>query len=290
MDFIEISVRDVDGEAAETVSELFNRHGHGGAVMESYPPYFDRLTVRTVIPADEVNQLDQIKAMLSLIGRALPNGLPEPGVTLVGQDDWAESWKANFHPVRVGQRFVIKPTWSEYETQPTDILIDIDPGMAFGTGLHPTTQLCLEILEQIDVTEQSFFDVGTGSGILAIAAAKLGASLVRAVDVDPVAVRVAEENFKQNGLTEQIEVEVGSVNRNGGQHWQIVSANILAHILSEIMPSLAAVLTPGGRLILSGMIVEQEVEIQTAVATHKLEVISRHVREDWVALVVTNPT
>ncbi|MBI1877944.1 MAG: 50S ribosomal protein L11 methyltransferase, partial [Chloroflexi bacterium] len=149
MDFVEIALIDLNGEAAETVGKLFNRFGYGGAVMESYPPNFDKITVRTVIPSEDDHRLREIEVMLALIGQALPGGLPEPRLQFVGKSDWAESWKAHFHPVRVGQRFVIKPSWRDYTPAAADLLIEIDPGLAFGSGLHPTTQLCLKILEDM---------------------------------------------------------------------------------------------------------------------------------------------
>ncbi len=292
MDFIEIAIIDIDGEAAETVGELFNRYGYGGAVIEAVPPDFDRVTVRTVIPTEDAERLRQIEMMLALIGQALPSGLPEPRLQVVGESDWATSWKEHFHTVRIGRRFVIKPSWREHTPQADDIVIEIDPGLAFGSGLHPTTQLCLKILETMPLTGQSFFDVGTGSGILSLAALRLGAAPVRAVDVDDVALRFARENFERNGYTPDtagrlphLETAVGSAQAAGGRQWQLVVANILAHILIEIMPDLVAAVADGGRLILSGIIKEQEAEMQAAIARHHLQIIERFEEGDWVALV-----
>jgi ribosomal protein L11 methyltransferase len=215
MDFIEIALTDLNGEAAETVGELFNRYGYGGAVMESYPPDFDKITVRTVIPGEDDHRLREIEVMLTLIGQALPGGLPQFQLQFVGQSDWAESWKAHFHPVRVGRRFVIKPSWRDYTPTTDELMLEIDPGLAFGSGLHPTTQLCLEILEEMPLEGKTLFDVGTGSGILALAALKLGVSMVRAVDVDEIAVRVAQENFERNGYPSFREDLSGLTNLTG---------------------------------------------------------------------------
>jgi ribosomal protein L11 methyltransferase len=298
MDFIEISVSNIDGEAAEAVSDLFNRYGHGGAVIEAYPPHFDKVTVRTVISSEDENRRREIEALLALIGQALPSGLPEPQFQTVGKSDWASSWKEHFHVVRIGQRFVIKPSWREYVPSNDDIVIEIDPGLAFGSGLHPTTQLCLKIFESMSLEGQSLFDVGTGSGVLSIAALKLGAKPIRAVDIDEVAVRVAEENFARNGFSPlsnpppqmgegaPIETAVGSAVDTGGRQWHIVVANILAHILIQLMPDLVAAMAPNGKLILSGMIAEQEAEVTTMAAALNLRVTERRVEEDWVALVV----
>jgi ribosomal protein L11 methyltransferase len=289
MDFIEIALTDLNGEAAETVGELFNRYGYGGAVMESYPPHFDKVTVRTVIPSEDDYRLREIELMLALIGQALPGGLPEPRLQFVGKSDWAESWKAHFHPVRVGRRFVIKPSWRDYTAAPDDIVIEIDPGLAFGSGLHPTTQLCLKILEEMPLAGQTLFDVGTGSGILALAALKLGAANVRAVDIDDIAVRVTEENFERNGYlptsASNVETAVGSAGEAGGRQWDTVVANILANTIIELLPALKAALARGGSLILSGIIAEQETSVTEAATAHGLHLSERRVEEDWVALV-----
>jgi ribosomal protein L11 methyltransferase len=297
MDFIEIALIDLNGEAAETVGELFNRYGYGGAVMESYPPTFDKITVRTVIPSEDDHRLREIEVMLALISQALPGGLPEPRLQFVGKSDWAESWKAHFHPMRVGQHFVIKPSWRDYTPTTDDIVIEIDPGLAFGSGLHPTTQLCLKLLEEMPLRGQTLFDVGTGSGILALAALKLGAASVRAVDVDDVAVRVARENFERNGYSlpsppplegegAQIQVAVGSAADTGRRPWDIVVANILANTIIELLPDLKAALAPNGQLILSGIIAEQEASVTAAATAQNLHLVDRRIEEDWVALVL----
>jgi len=284
MNFIEIAVLNIDGESAEAVAELFNRYGHGGAVMDAYPPHYDRVTVRTVLPEDDPDRLNKMTVMLMLMGQLLPQGLPEPQLSNIGENDWAESWKEHFHPIRIGKHFVIKFTWRDYQPAAEDVMIEIDPGLAFGSGLHPTTQLCLELLENMSLTDQSVFDVGTGSGILAMAAWKLGARPILAVDNDDVAVRVAQENFTLNGVT--AETAVGSANDNMGQTWQIVIANIIAPVLTEILPDLVAAVTEGGQLILSGMLAEQEADMRAQVEALQLTVTNRHQIDDWVALVI----
>lgn len=297
MDFLEIAVPGIDGEAAETVSELFNRYGYGGAVIEAIAPDFERVTVRTVIPHDDIDKRREIEVMLALISKALPHGLPEPRFTPVGENDWATSWREHFHVVRIGRRFVIKPGWRDYTPTGDDIVIEIDPGLAFGSGLHPTTQLCLKIFEEMDgdtrpaeflpVAGQQIFDVGAGSGILTIAALKLGAAHARAVDIDDVAVRVADENLALNGVAARVDSAVGSAADAGGRRWPLVVANILAHILIQLMPDLAAAVAPGGQLILSGMIDSQEADVRAAAEAHGLRVIARRQEEDWVALITS---
>ena len=291
MDFIEIIVTDIDGEAAETVSDLFNRYGYGGAVIETYPPNFDRATVRTVILQEDEERLGQIKAMLALIGRALPTALPEPQFQVVGKSDWATSWKEHFHVIRVAQNFVIKPSWRDYLPTTNDVVIEIDPGLAFGSGLHPTTQLCLKMLETLPLVQKSVFDVGTGSAILSLAALKLGAASVRAVDIDEVALEAARENFERNGYpidTAPVTIAVGSAKSHGDREWDIVIANILAHILTDIMDELSQAVAPEGCLILSGIIADQETDMLNTLADYNLQIIERHIEGDWVAF-ITQP-
>ncbi len=289
MDFIEIAVEAIDGEAAETVGELFNRFGYGGAVMEAFPPDFEKVTVRTVVAEEDDEKLRHIEMMLALIDKALPNGLPEPKLRVVGKTDWANAWRENFHAIRVGKRFVIKPSWREYTAADDDLIIEIDPGLAFGSGLHPTTQLCLMMLEDLPLADKTIFDVGTGSAILSLAALKLGATQIRAVDVDDIAVRVAEENFERNGYSTEagsIETSIGSADDVGGQTWDVVIANILAHILIEIMAGLRAALAPDGVLMLSGIINEQEESMLQALQEHNLSIITQQAEGDWIAFLV----
>lgn len=285
MDFIEITIADIDDEAAEAVSDVFNRYGYGGAIIETLPPDFATNTVRTVIAAEDDALLQKIEISLALMGKVLPGGLPEPVNRFIGENDWAESWKEHFHVVHIGQRVVIRPSWRDYTPQPDDIVVHLDPGLAFGSGLHPTTQLCLRILQTMDLTGVSLFDVGTGSGILSIAAAKMGAAPIRAVDVDKIAVGVAEENFALNQIT-TIATDVGSAAEHGGQTWSIVVANILSNILIEIMADLKAALADNGHLILSGIINEQEEPFLACLKAHQLTILSRQEEGDWIAFVV----
>lgn len=284
MNFLQLTLENLDGEAAEVVADVFNRYGYGGAVMEMTPPHLEKVTVRTVITAEDNDTLQKIDIALALISRALPQSLPPLKTMLMGENDWAESWKENFHVVQIG-RVVIQPSWREYTPQPEDVVVHLDPGVAFGSGLHPTTSLCLKILQSMPLDGVDMFDVGTGSGILTIAAVKMGASPVRAVDVDEVAVRVARENFELNGLS-GITTGVGSAANNGGKQWSLVVANILSNILIEIMADLKAALADNGQLMLSGIINEQEQAMLDCLTEHRLTIVTRHTEGDWIALVV----
>ena len=287
MEYVEITINNIDAEATEAVSDLFNRYGIGGAIIETLSPDFAFNTIRTVIPAEDDDVLQKIEIGLALMAKALPHGLPKPAYRFVGEQDWAEAWKEHFHVVHIGERVVIQPSWREYTPKSADVVIRLDPGMAFGSGLHPTTQLCLRILQSMPLEGVSLFDVGTGSGILSIAAARLGAAPIRAVDVDEVALQVANENFALNGLSE-IETAFGSAASHGKQAWTVIVANILSNILIDIMAELKGALAPNGRLILSGIINEQEPPFLDCLAEHQLAIHSRQVEGDWIAFVVTH--
>jgi len=185
-----------------------------------------------------------------------------PLVSVIKTEDWANNWKVHFKPVRIGERLVIKPTWEEYHELPGDLVIRIDPGMAFGTGAHPTTRMCLESLERICFgasggrLPDAVLDVGTGSGVLSIAAALMGATRISALDIDPEAIRVTRENLQLNGLAELVQASTTDLGQLSGEYGVVV-ANILAEELVRLSAQLTARLAPGGWLILSGILTEK---------------------------------
>lgn len=186
-----------------------------------------------------------------------------PVLSVVRNEDWANNWKVHFKPVRIGARLVIKPTWEEYRELPGDLVIRIDPGMAFGTGAHPTTRMCLESLERICFDHSGgkmpdpVLDVGTGSGVLSIAAALMGATRITAVDIDPEAVRVTRENLELNGVENAVAASTTNLCELPGEYGVVV-ANILAEELVRLSAQLCAKVAPGGWLILSGILTEKE--------------------------------
>jgi ribosomal protein L11 methyltransferase len=198
-----------------------------------------------------------------------------PVITIVRNEDWANNWKVHFKPVRIGERLVIKPTWEEYHELPGDLVIQIDPGMAFGTGAHPTTRMCLESMERISFNENGgklpspVLDVGTGSGVLSIAAALLGADRIVAVDIDPEAVRVTQENLELNGVAAAVEASTTQLCDIPGT-FGVVVANILAEELVRLAGELTAKVAPGGWLILSGILTEKEQMVAAAFPDLKL--------------------
>ena len=298
MNWLEISL-EVDGEMAEAVAEVLARFAPNGVVIEStsIAPETEGegrpvgpLRVCAYLESDgRIEETRQrVEESLWHLGRIRP--LPPPVFRTVGETNWAENWKQHYKPVPVGERLIIVPAWM----QPPDdrrIPIRIDPGMAFGTGTHPTTQLCLELLETCTPQGRDVLDIGCGSGILGIAALKLGAARAFGVDVEPDAIPAARENAAANGVGEHFTVALGSVPEVQRGVFEIrraplVVANILAHILRRLLDEgLGGLLTPDGVLMLSGILEEQEDAMRAKLAEHGLSVVARHQIEDWVALV-----
>lgn len=314
---LEIAV-EVDSEAAEAVAELFNRYngggydednvageaGGGGAIIEATDFVDDfapldgphRLRVKTYIkPGQRGQQVRrQIEEGLWYLGTIYP--IPEAQIRTIRQEDWANAWKKFYKPLRIGKNVLLKPVWEEAEVQSTDIVIELEPGMAFGTGMHPTTRLCVAALEECVQPGDTVLDVGTGSGILAVLAAKLGAKTILGTDIDPIAVTAAYENLQLNGITTEngtsIQIELGSVPSDMTGKFNIVVANILAEIIVKLFNSafdnvpLADPLAPGGTMILSGILDEKVPLVEEAINNHGLKIVDTKQESDWVALVV----
>lgn len=229
----------------------------------------------------------KIEESLWYLGRIRP--LPPLQYRIVQENDWAEAWKQHYHPILIGKKLVIVPAWLANPT-PDRIEIRMDPGMAFGTGTHPTTQLCLEYIEEILRPGDRIIDVGCGSGILSVAALKFGAMSALGVDIDPDSVRVSHENADLNAVSERFEIRSGSIPeiQNGSfsfQNAQLVLANILAPVLISLLDEgLGNLVLPGGSLILSGIIDEQSPGVEEALIRNKLVLTSRKQIQDWVAL------
>lgn len=216
---------------------------------------------------------------------------PPPSVKPVHQEDWANSWKQHFHPSPIGKRLLLKPSWETLADNEERIVIEIDPGMAFGTGTHATTRLCLEVIERIlensppfdnpfPVSPPTILDVGTGSGVLAIAARKLGAGRIVAVDIDPEAVQVALANLQCNAIADNIEVSTTPLSQIEGG-FAIVLANILAEDLIKMSDELVARLLPGGTLVLSGILNEREDGVLTAYLACGLTHLETTRQQEW---------
>jgi ribosomal protein L11 methyltransferase len=287
-------------EAVESVSAAFAEHGQGVAieqVVESSRdgdvvdlPVDAPVLVRTYLPlADPA--VEERKAQLEKAVWALGK-LRQVGplqVRTLRESDWANAWKEHFFVHRVGQRTVIVPSWREadYVAQPGDVVLLLDPGMAFGTGLHPTTRLCLRAAEALVTPGMHVLDVGAGSGILSIAAARLGAGRVVAVEIDPVAARVCQENVARNSVTSVVEVHAGTLGAWLAQPVQLILANITIATLLELHPLLAEHLAPGGVAVLSGVLQERADELVGALETAGWRHVRTDHEQDWVAIVVT---
>jgi ribosomal protein L11 methyltransferase len=299
---IEISLSGLDDEATPSVIALFDRWGRGGAVVEQTPANDPGTTVKIYLLPEDEKSLRQIEVGLKVLKHALSpsfsgdsapiHSLPEPRIRFLSETDWAEAWKTHYEVLRVGRRLVIKPTWRDYAPNPDDLIIEMDPGMAFGSGLHATTRLCLEAMEIYLRPGASVLDVGTGSGILAVAAARLGALQVLALDTDPLAVRVARENVALNKVEVVARVEVGTVQISNVKSpvWDLVVANILAETIIELMPALATDLAAGGTLVASGIILDRAEAVVSALSENGLSLVERRKDGEWVALIACKGT
>ncbi|MBF0209358.1 MAG: 50S ribosomal protein L11 methyltransferase [Desulfamplus sp.] len=204
---------------------------------------------------------------------------------IVDQEDWAESWKSFFNVIRVTDKIVIKPAWRDFEPEPNDVVIELDPGMAFGTGSHPTTSMCLSLIEKYLCPKGRFLDVGAGSGILMVAAAKLGASYLLGVDIDEVAVLVSTENLAKNRVSSHLfDVKQGSLEDFSNPQFDLISANIIAEVLIEIMPNINNNLKKGGIAILSGIIKDREPLINKSLKHNNLEILEVKTDGEWLAI------
>lgn len=243
----------------------------GTSVVKGYLPENEDL-------ADKLKRLDQdLRHLLE----DFPHWVVQVKGMTLREEDWATAWKAYYKPARIGKHFVIKPTWEEAPAEAGDIVLELDPGMAFGTGTHPTTTLCLEMLEKIVRPGQRVFDLGTGSGILAIAAAKLGAR-VEAVDLDKVAVEVARENVALNGVGESVKVEWGDLGQVLDGQADLVVANIIADVIIRLLPELRQLLAPAGEFLASGIIDTRADEVEAELKAAGLEIVERAEDSGWI--------
>jgi ribosomal protein L11 methyltransferase len=304
--WLELAV-EADIEAVEAVSEILNRVSSGGTTVE---PAFDLVDeglgarvdparpaiVRGYVPARDASAAEAAAATTAeALGHLQVFGLRTIGdlrTRIVHEEDWAEAWKSYFPVLRVGRRLVIRPTWRRHRRRPDDIVLALDPGMAFGTGLHPTTRLCLAALEQIAddgvVDGTRVLDVGCGSGILAIAAVKLGASDALGVDTDPIAIESTVANARRNRLARRIRARVGSL-PSGEPAFDIVLANLIAGVLVPLAGELRDELRPGGTLVASGIFIDREAEVRSAFEAAGLRLGARAAEGDWVALTAVRP-
>lgn len=293
MDIIELSIR-ADAESAEALAAAFNEYASGGAVIEQVvtPEIGESIdaerpfTVRAYLLNDET--LDEKRRAMerSVWALGMLRPLGELEIHVLAQEDYANAWKKYYKVLHVGAHTVIKPSWLDYTPRENDIIIELDPGMAFGTGLHPTTRLCLAMLEKYVTPGCDMLDVGTGSGILAIGAAKLGARFVDARDIDPIAVETAQKNVATGGLTEKIRVSRESIAVEPAPHrFDVVCANIFADTIAELAPALVQHLKTSGVLIASGILVERAHLVENAMQAQSLDLVEKLREQDWLVMV-----
>jgi ribosomal protein L11 methyltransferase len=297
--WLEVSLT-VDGELAEAVADVLARYAINGVVVESGVIYNDAEDVGTpfgpvrvygYVPVDEhlEDTRQRITESLWYLGRIQP--LPDPVFRTIEDQDWMAAWKTHYRPIPIGRRLLILPAWIEPENDER-VIVKIDPSMAFGTGTHPTTQLCLEVVERYQEQGMDVIDLGCGSGILSIAAVKLNAGKVLAVDIDEEAIRVTHENAARNGVESQIEIGLGSVDeilhgKFSLRQAPLVLANILAPVLIRLLDAgLGKLATPGGRLALSGILAEQAASVQAAAEKQGFRLVEQVHSGDWVVMVL----
>lgn len=308
MKWSEVSIH-TTAEAVDAVSNLLYEMGANGVVIED-PEVLHRdwdtpfgeiyqlspddfpaegVFVKAYLAADSStlgDMLSELKQQLDeLTGYGLDIGKGTIAVNDVHEDEWAHAWKKYYKPVHVSDRMTIKPVWEEYQQKsPDEVIIEMDPGMAFGTGTHPTTILCLRALEKYLQPGDRVFDVGTGTAILSIAAVKLGAEHVLAMDLDEVAVRSAQANTELNGVDEKITVRQNNLLEGVDGPVDLVVANILAEIIVRFTDDVYRVLKPEGTFIASGIMEAKAQEVKNAMAASGLEIVETIFIDDWVAI------
>lgn len=305
MQWIEVNVA-VTHEAVEAVADIMNSVGAKGVAIED-PQLINELrnsgtwelcdipeqentevvTVSAYYADDEKLQdrLASIESELALVEERIGNyRFGNTRFRTVSEQDWANEWKQYFHVTHVGKSMVIKPSWEDYTPAEGEHVIEIDPGMAFGTGTHHTTNMCMERLEKVLPADATVFDVGTGSGILAIAAALLGAKEVKAVDIDGVAVRVARENVAENNLSDKIDVKEGDLLHGTEGKADLIIANIIADIIIMLLKDIPVKLKDDGIFLASGIIEERVADIEAEAKVNGLEVVNIDHRGGWVVM------
>jgi ribosomal protein L11 methyltransferase len=249
-----------------------------------------RIMLRTYLPVDSRQRLAHIDVGVKLVSAVEPLGQLQ--VREVVDEDWQNSWKSHFDLLKVGHRLVIKPTWIDYEASAGEMVIEIDPGMAFGTGYHPTTYTCLEAIEELTAVQSSVLDLGTGSGILAIATVRLGAEHVVAMDIDSQAIKAARQNLRRTRTSKQVTLVQGSLPHATAPagKFDMAVANISARAICDRAPFIVPTLRPGGVLVASGMMREQSPQVIDSLTELGCSLSQEWSKEEWVTLAFQLPS
>ena len=312
MKWTEISILTTN-EAVEAVSNILHEAGASGVVIEDSgeltkeridqfgeiyalnPSDFPKngVIVKAYLSATSflAETVEEIKAAITnLINFDINIGENLLSISEVNEEDWATAWKKYYHPVKISERFTIVPTWEDYTPVSTDeLIIELDPGMAFGTGTHPTTVMCLQALEKVVKQGDSVVDVGTGSGVLSVGAALLGASQVHALDLDLVAVNAAKENVELNKVDHVVEVFHGNLLDTVKEPADVVVANILAEIIMTFTDDAFSIVKPGGYFVTSGIIGAKKEDVKNALIASGFDIEEVLMMEDWVAIIAKRP-
>ncbi|MGI8968974.1 MAG: 50S ribosomal protein L11 methyltransferase [Chloroflexota bacterium] len=298
MKWIELSV-EAHPEAVDAIAGVFQEHGTGGVAIEQpirshiegeEPATFEGLPIiRAYLPLNDAeaqleSQIEQALWHLQAFNLSPVGALQRRELD---EEDWANGWKEHFHPLKIGN-VVIKPTWRQWDAAPDEVIVELDPGMAFGTGLHPTTQLMVAALQERVKPGMNVLDLGAGSGILAIAAGRFG-TRVCGLDISDVAVEVARANVAANGLVDRITMDIGSIEQIEGRQFDLILANIIASVLIELAPALYDTLAPRAEVLASGIIEERVDLVRDAFTAAGLETCEERRDGDWFLLAARRP-
>ncbi len=307
--WIEVTIKTTT-EAVEPITNILYEQGAGGAVIEDPKDFLfqkkneldwdyveeevfkkneeDDVLIKTYV-SEEKNVMEFVeiikRKVLGLKDFGIDIGEGSVSLDQVNEADWANAWKAYYKPTKVGQRVVVKPTWEDYAIQDGDLIIELDPGMAFGTGTHETTSMCIRELEKYVNKDSKVFDIGCGSGILAIAAAKLGAKEVVAVDLDEVAVKVAKENVLENKVEENVSVMHGNLTDVIKDKADVIVANIIADIIKILAKDVQNFMKEDAIFISSGIILDKVEEVKESLIENGFEIVEVQKLGEWSAIV-----
>lgn len=298
---IQITVPQQYAETAEAIATMVS---NGGIYIEDYRDLEQQAWEIAHVDLIEQDLLDQPRDIVKVHMYLAPDENPAEILPLfrerleasgveykletngIEQEDWQNAWKKYYHAMDIGQRLAIVPGWETYDTD--RIVITMDPGMAFGTGTHETTSLCLETLDSMVQSGERVLDIGTGSGILAIAALKLGAAEAEGVDIDPMCVRTAGENAERNGVAEHFKVLVGDLSDKASGKYNIITANIVAAAILSLAPHVPVLMAPGARFIASGIIDTRKEEVLAGLRAAGLEPVEVKEKRGWVCVICKN--
>lgn len=306
MNYLEVTVITTE-EMSESLANLFWDLGAGGVVIEdpktmrqkieehSWDAWeipqelldAENIELKGYFPIDSrlVETMADFKKRTEEIKHLFPDGRVEITETEVAAENWATSWKAFYKPEKIGERIVVKPSWEDYETQKDDLVVEMDPGMAFGTGNHATTAMCIRALEEYVFPNATVLDIGTGSGILAVTAAKLGAGKVLAVDHDPISIDATQKNVTLNKVDDRVSVLQGDLASGIEEKADIIVANIIADVIMRLIPQTLSLLEKNAVFIASGIIKDRLRDVEEVLKEYKFSIEKVMTEGEWVVVV-----